>query len=35
MIDVGPINFSADNTHTVPEPPIVGAIALLGGSFLL
>lgn len=35
VLDVGPIHASRDKTHTVPLPPVVGAIALIGGVVLL
>lgn len=35
VLDVGPIHASRDKTHTVPLPPIVGAIALVGGVVLI
>jgi drug/metabolite transporter (DMT)-like permease len=35
VLDVGPIHASRDKTHTVPLPPIVGAIALIGGVVLI
>lgn len=35
VVDVGPIHMSADRTRTLPLPPIVGAIALVGGVVLL
>ena len=35
MVDVGPIQITADKTKTLPLPPIVGAIALVGGIVLL
>ena len=34
-IDLGPIQVTAEKTHTLPLPPIVGAIALIGGIVLL
>jgi uncharacterized membrane protein HdeD (DUF308 family) len=34
-IDLGPIQVTAEKTHTLPLPPIVGAIAIAGGIFLL
>jgi hypothetical protein len=34
-VDLGPIQISADKEHTIPLPPIVGAVALAGGIFLL
>jgi hypothetical protein len=35
VVDLGPIQMSADKTRTLPLPPIVGAIALVGGIVLL
>ena len=35
VVDIGPIQVSADKTRTLPLPPIVGAIALVGGIALL
>jgi len=35
VVDVGPIHASRDKTHTVPLPPIAGAIALVAGVALL
>jgi hypothetical protein len=35
VVDIGPIHASRDKTHTVPLPPIAGAIALIGGVALL
>ncbi len=34
-IDLGPIQVTAEKTHTIPLPPIVGGIALVGGIVLL
>lgn len=34
-IDLGPIQVTAEKTHTFPIPPIVGGIALVGGILLL
>jgi hypothetical protein len=34
-VDLGPIQISAEKTHTIPLPPIVGAIALAGGILML
>jgi len=34
-IDLGPLHLTADKTRTLPLPPIVGAIALVGGIVLL
>ena len=35
VVDLGPIQISADKTKTIPLPPIVGGIALVGGIVLL
>jgi hypothetical protein len=35
VIDLGPIQMTAEKTKTIPLPPIVGAIALVGGIVLL
>ncbi|MCF8056741.1 MAG: DUF3185 domain-containing protein [Desulfocapsa sp.] len=35
VIDIGPIEMTADSTKTFPLPPIVGAVALVGGIILL
>ena len=35
VIDLGPIQVTADKTKTLPLPPIVGGIALVGGIVLL
>jgi len=35
VVDLGPIQVSADKTRTIPLPPIVGGIALVGGIVLL
>ena len=35
VVDLGPIQVSADKTKTLPLPPIVGGIALVGGIVLL
>ncbi len=34
-IDLGPIQVTAEKTHTFPLPPVVGGIALVGGILLL
>ena len=34
-IDLGPIQVTAEKTHTFPIPPVVGGIALVGGILLL
>jgi hypothetical protein len=35
VVDFGPIHVTNEETHTLPLPPIVGAIALVGGIGLL
>ena len=35
VVDLGPIQVTTEKSHTLPLPPIVGAIALLGGIALL
>ena len=35
VVDLGPIQVTADKTKTIPLPPIVGAVALVGGIVLL
>jgi hypothetical protein len=35
VIDLGPIEASRDKKHTVPVPPIAGAVALIGGIALV
>ncbi len=35
VVDLGPIQVTAEKTKTLPMPPIVGAIALVGGIVLL
>lgn len=34
-VDLGPIQITADKTHTVSIPPVVGAVALVAGLVLL
>lgn len=34
-VDLGPLHVTADKTRTLPLPPIVGAVALIGGIVLL
>jgi uncharacterized membrane protein YidH (DUF202 family) len=34
-VDLGPIQITADKTHTVSIPPIVGAVAVITGLVLL
>jgi hypothetical protein len=35
VIDMGPIQVSADRTHTIPIAPILGAVAIVAGVVLL
>ena len=35
VVDLGPVHMTAERTRTLPLPPIVGAIALVGGIVLL
>jgi drug/metabolite transporter (DMT)-like permease len=34
-IDLGPLQVTAEKTHNVPLPPIIGVVALVGGVLLL
>lgn len=35
VINLGPLKMTAEKTRTIPLPPIVGGIALVGGIVLL
>jgi drug/metabolite transporter (DMT)-like permease len=35
VADIGPIHASRDKNHSVPLPPVAGALALVGGVALL
>jgi drug/metabolite transporter (DMT)-like permease len=35
VLDVGPIEASADKKESLPVPPILGALAIVGGVVLL
>ena len=35
VIDAGPIQVTADKTHTIRFPEVAGAIALIGGVSIL
>jgi hypothetical protein len=35
VVDLGPMHMTAERTRTLPLPPIVGALALVGGVVLL
>jgi len=34
VVDIGPIHATRDQTHNIPLPPIIGALALVGGVVL-
>jgi drug/metabolite transporter (DMT)-like permease len=34
-IDLGPLQVTKEERHTVPLPPILGALALIGGIVVL
>jgi hypothetical protein len=35
VLDIGPIEATREEHHSVPVPPIAGAIALVGGIILV
>ena len=35
VVDVGPIHATKDEKHTLPLPPVIGGILLIGGVALL
>jgi uncharacterized membrane protein len=35
IIDIGPVQATADKEKTIPLPPIVGGLALIGGVVLV
>ena len=35
VVDLGPIQMTADKTKTIPLPPVLGAMALVGGILVL
>ena len=35
VLDVGPIQATKEEHHSVPLPPILGALALIGGVVIL
>jgi uncharacterized membrane protein YidH (DUF202 family) len=35
VVDLGPIQASRKETNTVPLPPILGVLAIIGGGVLL
>ena len=34
-VDLGPVQITTEKTHTVPLPPILGALVLVSGVVLL
>lgn len=34
-LDIGPLQVTTEKTRTIPLPPIVGAVALVGGIVVL
>lgn len=35
VLDIGPIQATKETTKTMPLPPILGGMAILGGVFLI
>jgi len=35
VLDIGPIHATRDEDHTIPLPPIIGVVALVGGIVVL
>ena len=35
VVDIGPVHAARDQKHNVPLPPIIGALAFVGGVVLL
>ena len=35
VLDIGPIQATKEEHHTVPLPPIVGVVALIGGVVIV
>jgi uncharacterized membrane protein len=35
VVDIGPVHVTAEKTKTLPLPPIVGTVAVVGGLVLL
>ena len=35
IVDLGPVEASAENEHHIPLPPILGGVALAGGVVLM
>jgi hypothetical protein len=34
-IDLGPLKVTAERKHTIPLPPIIGGVTILGGILML
>ena len=35
VVDLGPLQVTAEKSHSLPLPPILGAVAIVGGILLL
>ena len=35
ILNIGPVHAEADRQHTIPIPPILGIVAIVGGGYLL
>ena len=35
VVDIGPIDITQNKSHSIPLPPIMGAVAIIGGIVLL
>ena len=35
VVDLGPVEVTKDKTHSVPLPPIAGAVSLIAGTALV
>jgi len=35
VVDLGPIHATKEEHHTIPLPPVIGVIALIGGVAIL
>lgn len=35
VVDIGPLKVTSEKSKTIPLPPIVGAVSLVGGIVLL
>jgi hypothetical protein len=35
VLDIGPLQATTEHQHTVPLPPILGAVAVVGGLALM